>query len=326
MSDNTKDLELLCKKYYKLKREMLRILWEISPQHDPQLAELPKITEEKNYALKEELGRGRCGTVFKAFKYGKSMAAKVIDKNNAPSYLKLTNLCNEITILRYLSSNTDGVIKLYDVISHPEELIIFTENGDCDLFELQNSSPLKKYSRNKFFTEAASTVKFLSKMGVIHRDIKPENIVCFHTHDIKNDNIKDTKQYFKLIDFGLATRFVNLPEIDHTEKKLTHMCGSPGFFAPEMLSSLGYDAKIDIWSLGAVFLEILLTPDTFSKIWMPNYHPSQINKYHVLKSNIKKTLDTVLHTIKQNKKLDNDHIVLTENALKIEPEERKLMN
>ena len=104
------------------------------------------------------------------------------------------------------------------------------------------------------------------------------------------------------------------------------MCGSPGFFAPEMLSSLGYDAKIDIWSLGAVFLEILLTPDTFSKIWMPNYHPSQINKYHVLKSNIKKTLDKVLYTIKQNKELDNDHIVLTENALKIEPEERKLMN
>ena len=326
MSENSKEFEILCKKYYKLKREMLRILWEISPQHDPQLAALPKITEDKNYVLKEELGRGRCGTVFKAFKYGKIMAAKVIDKNNCPSYTKIQSLSNEISILKTLSNNNNkGIIQLYDVISHPEELILFTENGDCDLFELQNRSPLKQNSKNKFFSEASSTLNFLSNMGVIHRDIKPENIVCFHTPYIHNDNIKEENHYFKLIDFGLATRFANLPEIEKNEKKLTHMCGSPGFFAPEMISSLGYNNKVDIWSLGAVFLEILITPETFSKLWMPNYHPSQINKYHVLTSNIKKTLDKVLHTLKQNKNIDNEHIIITENALKIDINERKLI-
>ena len=317
-----KDFEIICKKYYRLKREMLRVLWEISPKHDPHLSILPKITEDKNYALKEELGRGRTGTVFKAFKYGKIMAAKVIDKNDCYTYDKIKNLCNEINILKYLSNN-EGIITLYNVISHPEELILFTENGDSDLFELQHKKHLQKNSKEKFFKETAAILNYLSKMGVIHRDIKPENIVCFHTDDIYKDDIKEDKNYFKLIDFGLATRFSNLPEIDNSENKLTRLCGSPGFFAPEMISSIGYDQKVDIWSLGAVFLEILITPETFSNIWMPNYHPSLLTKYHVLTSNIKQSLSKIFKILKE-KNTEEKYMTILENSLKIDTNERNL--
>ena len=130
------DFQILSKKYKQIKKELFLILWEILPKHNTELNILPKITEEKNYALKDELGKGRYGTVFKAFKHGNSMAAKVIDKNKCNTYTALQRLCKEISILKLLSQDKENnsTIKLYNVISHPQELIIFTEDSDCDLF------------------------------------------------------------------------------------------------------------------------------------------------------------------------------------------------
>lgn len=56
----------------------------------------------------------------------------------------------------------------------------------------------------------------------------------------------------KLIDFGLCTRAVTSQ--DHM---LRDFCGSPGFFAPEILLSECYDGmKADVWSLGCILLEV----------------------------------------------------------------------
>lgn len=37
---------------------------------------------------------------------------------------------------------------------------------------------------------------------------------------------------------------------------LFQRCGSPGFLAPEILRDRGYDEKVDIFSMGAVFYTI----------------------------------------------------------------------
>ncbi|RHY60598.1 hypothetical protein DYB28_014100 [Aphanomyces astaci] len=49
----------------------------------------------------------------------------------------------------------------------------------------------------------------------------------------------------KIVDFGLCAKVGTTP--------LTDFCGSPGFFAPEMLLHDQYDGqKADVWSIGAV--------------------------------------------------------------------------
>lgn len=56
----------------------------------------------------------------------------------------------------------------------------------------------------------------------------------------------------KLIDFGLCTKAMT-PEYD----ALRDFCGSPGFFAPEMLLADSYDGfKADVWSVGCILLEV----------------------------------------------------------------------
>jgi len=51
----------------------------------------------------------------------------------------------------------------------------------------------------------------------------------------------------KIADFGLAT----IAEQGICEKM---RCGSPGYVAPEVLNSLGYDTKADIFSAGIILI------------------------------------------------------------------------
>jgi serine/threonine protein kinase len=55
----------------------------------------------------------------------------------------------------------------------------------------------------------------------------------------------------KVVDFGLCTKATS------PDGLLDDFCGSPGFFAPEILLRDRYDGrKADVWSLGCILLEV----------------------------------------------------------------------
>ncbi|KAH8052775.1 serine/threonine kinase [Aureococcus anophagefferens] len=70
---------------------------------------------------------------------------------------------------------------------------------------------------------------------IVHRDIKPENLLCVSEND-------DTD--IKLCDFGFAARL----DKENPEACLTHLCGTPGYVAPEILKRVSYGAAVDMWS------------------------------------------------------------------------------
>ncbi|HRI63256.1 MAG TPA: protein kinase [Polyangium sp.] len=86
------------------------------------------------------------------------------------------------------------------------------------------------------------------KRGVVHRDIKPENIILTST---------SSEIVPKLVDFGLA----RLHTPDPGRNKLTlHgvVMGTPEYMSPEQAQGLAnVDARADVWSVGAVFFELL---------------------------------------------------------------------
>ena len=84
---------------------------------------------------------------------------------------------------------------------------------------------------------------FFQKKKVIHRDIKLDNVLI--------NTIEDKADYeIRVADFGLA-------EFNPKDEALFHKCGSPGYVAPEVFRGQGYSYNADIFSLGAVFFNLV---------------------------------------------------------------------
>merc|ERR1712151_789537 len=71
---------------------------------------------------------------------------------------------------------------------------------------------------------------------IIYRDLKPENLLI-------ND-----LGHVKLTDMGLAKFVVG---------KTYTTCGTPDYFAPELISSSGHTNAVDWWTLGILLFELL---------------------------------------------------------------------
>ena len=111
------------------------------------------------------------------------------------------------------------------------------------------------------FQEICCGVNYIHKKKHIHRDLKPSNI--YLTKD----------RHVKIGDFGLATnigktRAVVAPVGQEPEAHASgQTCGvgTPLYMAPEQHSGKLCDEKVDIYSLGLIFLELLVHFETLAE-------------------------------------------------------------
>jgi mitogen-activated protein kinase kinase kinase len=92
---------------------------------------------------------------------------------------------------------------------------------------------------------------YLHHEGILHRDLKADNILL------------DLDGTCKISDFGISKKTDNIYGNDITNS----MQGSVFWMAPEVIRSQGqgYSAKVDIWSLGCVVLEMFAGRRPWSK-------------------------------------------------------------
>ena len=226
----------------------------------------PRVEDE--YDIRDEIGSGTCGQVRRAIhrQTGKMVAIKVITLGNTPGSMnrKLSNendhnemkmvdkiIQDEASILQSL--NHPYIIKLIDVFIHPKKKAVYivmelVHGGD--LFDrIVEKGRYTETESRRVMRRLLAAIHYLHEdRDVVHRDLKPENILCVSRHDDVN---------VKLTDFGLAKSI--------TDDGLKTFCGTPQYFAPEVLRRQNtvagrgrYDKKADMWSLG-VILYILLS-------------------------------------------------------------------
>lgn len=85
--------------------------------------------------------------------------------------------------------------------------------------------------------EILIALDYYQRNRVLHRDLKPENILL-------GESAKDSKLQVRLADFGFA--------VNEVRSTYDFRCGTPGFMAPEIISSKKYSHKSDIFSVGAI--------------------------------------------------------------------------
>ncbi len=222
--DNSRKKHLIC-----LNKE-LRNKWITHLQKSSHI-----ISFETVYTLGKKIGSGAFSEVYLCFRNSdsKKFAVKIISKINFANKDKI-NLKNEISILKLVSHpNIIHLDGFFETQTNIYFVIEYIEGGDL----FSNIVQRPRFTDNELKTLAkvlAECLAYIHSLGIAHRDVKPENILCN----------KETNQLI-LTDFGLSQ--IVLPD-----SKLSDICGTLDYVAPEILNSIGYGIEADIWSLGII--------------------------------------------------------------------------
>lgn len=196
------------------------------------------------YVLDRELGAGGMGRVYAARLMGEAGFER-------PVVLK-----------KLLDSNDQNLIALfveearrYAVLDHENIGRIFdfekVDNDLCIVLEYIDGWSLSEFIDRHLLLDRlppAEIVVFIvsrvcrglqyvfERAAIVHRDISPSNIMMTREGAVK------------LIDFGIAASSGTRSE---------SLVGKPAYMAPEVIASLSMDNRSDVFSLGAVFYEML---------------------------------------------------------------------
>ncbi|KAH9736187.1 serine/threonine-protein kinase ATG1c [Citrus sinensis] len=94
----------------------------------------------------------------------------------------------------------------------------------------------------------AAGLQVLRDNNLIHRDLKPQNLLLC---------TDDDNAALKIADFGFA-RSLQPRGLAET------LCGSPLYMAPEIMQLQKYDAKADLWSVGAILFQLVTGKTPFT--------------------------------------------------------------
>ena len=184
--------------------------------------------------------------------------------------MALRRVGNEIDVLRRLSH--PGMLRLQHVLHTRKFLYLITDRGGHDLFDFFEVHPdnVSSAVARKIMMGILNPIAYCHANGVCHRDLKPENVLLQSSKNPETCEIDVAD--VKLCDFGLC-------EVVEDDQMLEDFCGSPGFFAPEIVTTKRHDGKMaDIWSVGCILLELTLGHEYFNKMWMAAYDYNLLSK------------------------------------------------
>lgn len=196
------------------------------------------------YRLKDRVGAGAFATVWLAYdeELDITVAMKVLADNWSAHADVRDRFLAEARLMRRISD--DRVIRVHDIGTLDDDRPYFVmdfANGGTLANRVGDGCPPQEALL--LGAEAARAVQVLHDHGVLHRDVTPANLLIDHQ--------PDGSQRVVVTDLGIAKAMAEL-------SGLTLAAGTPAFMAPEQAGGLGgFDARADVYSLGAVVYALL---------------------------------------------------------------------
>jgi CRP-like cAMP-binding protein len=185
------------------------------------------------------LGCGGFGAVelYEHKKTADTYAMKGLSKGYIVKTGMQDSVMNEKNIL--MMTNSPFIIKLYECYNGSQTLYFLMEPAlGGELYATYNRKGFHGSEKHAKFYSAGTVFAFehCHERRIIYRDLKPENLLM-------ND-----QGQLKLTDMGLAKFVIG---------KTYTTCGTPDYFAPELIASTGHTIAVDWWTLGILIFELM---------------------------------------------------------------------
>ncbi|HLJ45927.1 MAG TPA: protein kinase [Bryobacteraceae bacterium] len=195
------------------------------------------------YELKEELGRGGMGRVYRAYdpSLDHDVAIKVLTSEGDPDLLG--RFRSEAGTTAKLNHKNIVTVHAYGEQDGVPYLVMELLQGEDLNQKMHGSKPLPLREKVQIMYQVAEGLSYAHDNNVIHRDIKPANIMVLPDGTVK------------IMDFGIA-RVTSRNSTRRTQKGF--LLGTISYMAPEQFK-LGLDADqlVDIFAYGDVFYELI---------------------------------------------------------------------
>ncbi|KAK6285883.1 hypothetical protein POUND7_012062 [Theobroma cacao] len=202
-----------------------------------------------DYILGPRIGSGSFAVVWRSRhrQHGLEVAVKEIDKKLLSSKVS-ENLFKEISILSTI--NHPNIIQFFEAIETGDKIFLvleYCDGGDLAAYIHRHGKVSEEVARH-FMRQLAAGLQVLQEKHLIHRDLKPQNLLL---------STKGATPHLKIGDFGFA-RSLTPQDLADT------LCGSPLYMAPEIIQNQKYDAKADLWSVGAILFQLVTGKPPFN--------------------------------------------------------------
>ncbi|KAK7029777.1 Non-specific serine/threonine protein kinase [Favolaschia claudopus] len=190
------------------------------------------------YSKIKKVGQGASGHVYvaKTLATGKKVAIKEMDLSHQP---RKELIVNEILVMKESQHpNIVNFLESYLVKSNELWVVMEYMEGGA-LTDIIENNTLEEDQISSISFETCKGLGHLHSQSIIHRDIKSDNVLL------------DALGRVKITDFGFCAKLT-----DQKSKRAT-MVGTPYWMAPEVVKQKEYGAKVDIWSLGIMAIEMI---------------------------------------------------------------------
>ncbi len=216
----------------------IQALDKVAPTEDPAASGPVHI---KGYRLLRRLGGGGMSEVFLAVRErdGAEIALKLLDTRINQDASLLHRFIQEYALLEQIDHG--NVARIFDhgfTDTHAFISMEYFSHGDI---RQRMASGLSPFESLVIALQVALALSQIHALGIVHRDVKPDNLMLRADGSVA------------LIDFGVAkhTR-QNLEQTQHGD-----IVGSPYYMSPEQAAGRPVSAASDIYSLGAIFYEMV---------------------------------------------------------------------
>jgi serine/threonine protein kinase len=200
-----------------------------------------------DYKILDRIGHGGMGTLYRARdpRIGRDVAIKLLREGLDDPDMRERFAREARSAGRLKHGNIVTIFELGDHDGMPFIAMEYIQ-GETLAALLKQRPPVPIARKLQMMDQMCAGLHYAHRMGIVHRDIKPANIMI------------DDEGTIKILDFGIAR--MGASKVTQTGVVI----GTLNYMSPEQMKGMPTDARADIFSLGAVFYELLSYRNAFA--------------------------------------------------------------